>query len=96
MRDIMLSRDDPGEWVDPACVEMNVTLWPKCLFFLGRDCAKSNRRLRPEMMHVFNALEKLHKSPMPLALQSYYDAKSNAVQTFFKSSSDTLAPSYRS
>lgn len=31
------------------------------------------------MMHVFNALEKLHKSPMPLALQSYYDAKSNGA-----------------
>ena len=79
MRDILLERDTPGEWVDKL-ISDDITPWPNCLFFLGKDCAQSQCRKRPSMARVLSALEKLHKMPSSLALQCYYDAKKNEVR----------------
>ena len=72
LRDIMLEALTPGEWVDKTPKE-EVNPWPKCLFFLGRDCANANRKSRPEMSHVLFALEQLQKSPSSLAIQVQWD-----------------------
>ena len=62
MRDIMLDAQDPGPWIDGA-PDDPPGRWPHCLFFLGRDCTKSNRRKRPEMRHVLSSVESLHQNP---------------------------------
>ena len=74
LRDIMLEVLTPAEWVDKTPKE-EVNPWPKCLFFLGRDCAKANRKSRPEMSHVLFALEQLQKSPSSLAIQVQWGYK---------------------
>ena len=36
--------------------------WAECLFRFGKDCTKTQRKARPKMKRVFNALEKVHQN----------------------------------
>ncbi len=64
MRDIMLESLTPGEWVDKNPND-SPDPWVNSIFTLGRDCAKSNRKHRPEMEKVLLQLEKIQDSVAP-------------------------------
>ncbi len=47
--------------------------WAKWLFKVGQGCAKALRKQRPKMHRVYASLKKLRSTPLPLALQKFYD-----------------------
>ena len=63
------NNDYPTGMVDRNYGEMAIlqdpmqSKWPVCLYRLGKDCTKTNRKDRPAMSKVFSALDFLHKHP---------------------------------
>uniref|UniRef100_A0A0K2U2G1 non-specific serine/threonine protein kinase n=1 Tax=Lepeophtheirus salmonis TaxID=72036 RepID=A0A0K2U2G1_LEPSM len=63
MRDIMLKQNcNLKKWIDPKLAHCG---WSQSLFIIGQLCAVSNRRQRPEMKQVFEALKKLSEFNSP-------------------------------
>ncbi len=57
----MLEAETPDEYVDKNPSD-SPDPWVNSLYTLGRDCAKSNRKHRPEMEKVLLQLERIQES----------------------------------
>ena len=90
VREIMLDPDhlDPSEMVDrnygasAMLPDPMQSKWPVCLYRLGKDCTKSHRRDRPQMIKVFSALDFLYKHPS-LQEKAYEQRRDSCFQVQF-------------
>ena len=80
IRDIMIDASQPEPWIDSSAGDCGSSSWPKCLFFLGRDCTKSRRKNRPLMQSVLRAVEQLHQNPSIRSIRSAYSDDQRNVE----------------
>jgi len=80
IRDIMIDASQPEPWIDSSAGDCGSSSWPKCLFFLGRDCTKSRGKNRPLMQSVLRAVEQLHQNPSIRSIRSAYSDDQRNVE----------------